>query len=101
MRALPMRTLMAAVIVMGVLIVLGITTIVVTIGMRMSGPRQEAGAAAGAVAQAVLDEPAGTRIAGVALAADRVAVQLQGGGADRVVVLDTAGRVLARIGLAK
>ena len=96
--ALPMRALMAAVIVMGVLIVLGVTTIVVTIAMRMSGPRQ----GAGEVVQAVLDEPAGTRIAGVSLAADRVAVQLQGGGADRVVVVDIgAGRVLARIGLAR
>jgi len=50
----------------------------------------------------VLDEPEGTHIAGVSLATDRVAVQLQGGGADRVVVVDTrAGRVVARIGLAK
>lgn len=94
---MPMRALKAAVIVMGVLIVLGVTTIVVTIVSRMSGPR----AATGEVAQAVLDEPSGTRIASVSLAADRVAVQLQGGGADRVVVVDNAGHVLARIGLAK
>jgi hypothetical protein len=94
-----MRALKAAVIVMGVLIVAGVGTIVVTIVTRMAGPGAGVG---GAVAQAVLDEPEGTHIAGVSLATDRVAVQLQGGGADRVVVVDTrAGRVVARIGLAK
>jgi hypothetical protein len=91
-----MRALQAAVIVMGVLIVAGVATIVVTIVSRMSG------AGGGAVAQALLDEPAGTRIAGASVAADRVAVQLQGGGPDRVVVVETrGGRVIARIALAK
>ena len=91
-----MRALQAAVIVMGVLIVAGVATIAVTIATRMSG------GGAGPAAQALLDEPAGTRIAGVSLAADRLAVQLQGGGADRVVVLDTRlGRVVARVTLAK
>ncbi len=93
-----MRALKAAVIVMGVLIVAGVAVIAVTIVRRMSGP----GAGVGTVARAVLDEPAGTRIAGLSVAADRLAVQLQGGGPDRVVVLDTtAGRVIARIGLAQ
>jgi hypothetical protein len=91
-----MRVLLAAVIVMGLLILAGVTTIVVTIVHRMSGSALDTGVAA----QAVLDEPAGTRIAGVSLAADRVALQLQGGGPDRVLVLDTrAGRVVARFGL--
>ncbi len=93
-----MRALKLAVIVMGVLILAGTGTIVITVVNRMSGPAP----ASGAAAQAVLDEPAGTRIAGVSLAPDRVALQLQGGGPDRVLVLDTrAGRVVARIGLGK
>jgi hypothetical protein len=92
-----MRALQAAVIVMGVLIVAGVATIVVTIVTRLGG-----GGTGGAVAQALLDEPAGTRIAGLSVAVDRLAVQLQGGGADRVVVLETrTGHVIARIGLAR
>jgi hypothetical protein len=94
-----MRALKAAVIVMGVLIVLGVTAIVITIVSRSMGPGAAAGSAA---AQVLLDEPEGTRIAGTSLATDRLAVQLQGGGADRVVLVDThAGRVIARIALAK
>jgi hypothetical protein len=92
-----MRALQAAVIVMGVLIVAGVATIVVTVVSRLSG----GGAAGGMPTQALLDEPAGSRIAGLAVAADRVAVQLQGGGPDRVVVVETrSGHVIARIGLA-
>ncbi len=93
-----MRALQAAVIVMGVMIVAGVATIMVTIASRMSG-----GGAGGAMVQTVLaDEPAGTRIAGASLAADRVAVQLQGGGPDRVVVIETRnGRVIAKIALAR
>jgi hypothetical protein len=93
-----MRALQAAVIVMGVLIVGGVATIVATIVSRMSG-----GAAGGAAVQTILaDEPAGTRIAGASVAADRVAVQLQGGGPDRVLVIDTRhGSVIARIALAR
>jgi hypothetical protein len=94
-----MRALKAAVIVMGVLIVAGVTTIVVTIVSRTVNSGSGASAVA---AQVVLDEPAGTHIVGTSLAADRLAVQLQGGGGDRVVLVDThAGRVIARIGLAK
>jgi hypothetical protein len=50
----------------------------------------------------VLDEPAGTHIAGVSMLPDRLAVQLQGGGPDRVVVVDSrSGRVIARVGLSR
>jgi hypothetical protein len=119
MQALPMRALKAAVIVMGVLILAGVAVIVVTIVHRMSGTgaRQapgpsaqqegvpEAGALAAApttLVQTVLDEPAGTRITGAAASVDRLALQLQGGGPDRVVVVDTrAGRVVARVALAR
>jgi hypothetical protein len=91
-----MRALQVAVVVMAVLIVAGVATLAVVIVQRVSGAGRDGGA------QAVLDEPAGTRIAGIAAAADRLAVQLQGGGPDRVVVLDTrTGRVLARAGLAR
>ncbi len=90
-----MRWLKVAVVVMGVLIVAGVGTIVMVAVQRMS-PR------GGEIASAVLDEPAGTRITGTALGPDRMAVQLQGGGPDRVVVVDTkAGRVLGRLELAR
>ncbi len=59
------------------------------------GGRRRAGCAS-----VLLDEPAGTRIAGIAAVGDRLAVQLQGGGADRVVLLDPhTGAVVGRIGL--
>ncbi len=85
---------------MSVLIVAGIAVIVVTLVNRMSAV--PAGIASAAPANVVLDEPAGTRIAGTSMNAERLAIQLQGGGADRVVVLDLrAGRVLGRVGLGR
>jgi hypothetical protein len=49
----------------------------------------------------VLDEPTGTRITGIAALHERLAVQLQGGGADRVVLLDPGtGAVIGRVSLA-
>jgi hypothetical protein len=93
-----MRALQTATIVMGVLIVAGVATIVVTIVSRMSG-----GGTGGAAVQTVLaDQPPGTRIAGASVAADRIAVQLQGGGPDRVVVIETRnGRVIATVALGR
>lgn len=94
-----MRALKAAVIVMGVLIVAGVVTIVVTIVQRTAG--SGAPSAGGTTAQATLNEPEGTQIAGTSLSGDRLALQLQGGGAGRVVVLDTrTGHVLLRATLA-
>jgi hypothetical protein len=91
-----MRALMTAVVVMGVLIVAGVVTIVVTIVGRMG-----AGAAATATSS-LIDEPAGTHIAGVAALSDRLALTLQGGGPDRVVVVDLrSGRIVARASLAR
>ncbi len=93
-----MRGLMAAVIGMGVLIVAGVTGLVVTMMQRMSAVSAP-NASATALA---LDEPEGTRIAGAALGPDRMAVQLSGGGPDRVVIVDTkSGRVVGRVGLAR
>jgi hypothetical protein len=92
-----MRALLAAVVIMGVLIVAGVVTVVVTIAQRVAGSASPAVAV-----QAVLDEPAGTRIIGAALAPDRLALTLQGGGPDRVVVLDPrSGRIVARATLAR
>jgi uncharacterized membrane protein len=90
-----MRWLMVAVVAMGVLIVAGMATIGVVIVRRMS-------VAPAVVRDAVLDEPAGTRIAGVSALADRLALRLEGGGADRVVVVDLqTGRVVGRAALAR
>jgi len=89
------RALKVAVVFMGVLIVGGVITLFTLLAQRMSS-------GSGPIASAVLDEPAGTRIAGTSTAPDRLVVQLQGGGPDRVVVLDTkTGRVLGRVGLAR
>jgi Family of unknown function (DUF6476) len=91
-----MRFLKVLVIVMGVLIVAATTTLVVLIARRIGG----SGTAVPASVAVLLDEPGGTRIVGIAAAGDRLAMQLQGGGADRVVLLDPrTGVVVGRIGL--
>lgn len=90
-----MRALLAVVIGMGVLIVVGVAVLIATIVGRLGGA---AGPAAGPI---VLDEPEGTRIAGVSSLPDRLTLMLQGAGPDRVVVVDIrSGRVLARASLA-
>lgn len=106
-----MRGLMTAVIGMGVLIVAGVTVLVVVMVQRMSSPPAPNASAVVASAPsppvtdataALIDEPAGTRISAVSLAGDRLAVQLAGGGPDRVVIMDTrTGRVIARAALAR
>lgn len=91
-----MRALKILTIVMAVMIVVAVVILGVTILRRMNAPAGPAFAA-----QAVLDEPAGTRIVGIAGLQDRLAVQLQGGGADRVLFLDPrTGQVLGRAALA-
>lgn len=101
-----MRGLMAAVIGMGIMIVAGVTVLVVVMVQRMSAPPPAIASAIAttpASADAVmLDEPVGTRIATISVAADHLALQLVGGGPDRVVLLDTrTGRIVARTGLAR
>ncbi len=89
------RFLKALTIGMAVLIVVATTALVVLIARRIGGT----GSTAPSVV-AVLDEPAGTRIARVTAAGDRLAVQLQGGGPDRVLLVDPrTGEVVGRIGL--
>jgi hypothetical protein len=90
-----MRYLKVLVIVMGVLIVIATTVLLVLIARRIGGVGP-----APTVIAVELDEPAGTRIARIASAGDRLAVQLQGGGLDRVVLVDPrTGAVAGRIGL--
>ena len=89
-----MRFLKFITIAMAVLIVAGTTVLLVVISRRIVAP------AAPPQMAVLLDEPAGTRIAGVAGVGDRIAVRLEGGGADRVVLLDArTGAVAGRIGL--
>ncbi len=101
-----MRALKIAVVVMGVLIVVGTVGLVVGIARRSSAPPVASALPVAAVMPAsvasVLDEPAGTHIAGIAAVRDRLAVQLQGGGVDRVVLIDPAtGAVAGHISLAR
>ena len=90
-----MRGLLALVIAMGVLIVAGVLVIGITLAHRLG----TAASLPAAPVDAVLDQPAGTQIAGVASLGGRVAITLRGGGPDRVVVLD-GGRVAGTIRLA-
>jgi hypothetical protein len=97
-----MRVLKIAVVVMGVLIVLGTMGLVIGIARRSAPPSVPPVAALPASVSAELDEPAGTRIAGIVALRDRLAVQLQGGGPDRVVLIDPAtGTLVGRISLAR
>ena len=90
-----MRALVVAVVAMGVLIVIGGATLGVMVARRAAVPPP-------AVQNAVLDEPAGTRIAAMSALPDRLALQLAGGGPDRVVVVDLrTGQVVGRAALAR
>jgi len=91
-----MRALKILTIVMGVLIVGGTATLGVLIARRL-------GSAQGAPFSVRLDEPEGTRIAAMAGVQDRLALYLQGGGPDRVVLIDPhsgarAGRLVVAPG---
>jgi len=94
-----MRAVKIATIAMGVLILLGTTVILVTIVKRSISGAPGMPEKAFAI---VLDEPAGTGIVGIAPVRDRLAVQLRGGGMDRVLLIDPAsGAVVGRISLAR
>lgn len=102
-----LRAVKIAAIVMAVLIVLGTTTLFVMMAKRGMDSAPQTAATPMApmeIAQiaAILDEPPGTRIAGITAVADRLAVQLTGGGADRIVLLDPrTGQVAGRVALAR
>ena len=96
-----MRALKIATIVMGVLIVVGTAALIIEVARRVSLPSSPVAALPASLA-AVLDEPAGTHITGIAAVRDRLAVQLAGGGVDRVVLIDpSTGAVAGRISLAR
>ncbi len=89
-----MKAMLTAVIVMGVLIVLGVATLAITVVRRLSAPAAQAAL--------VLDEPAGTHMVALGSTGDRLAILLQGGGPDRTLLLDPrSGQVVGRIGLAR
>jgi hypothetical protein len=92
-----MRFLKVLVIGMGVLIVVATTVLIVLIVHRLGG----AAPAKTASASVLLDQPLGTRIVGIAAADDRLALHLQGGGPDRVVLVEPrTGAVMGTIGIA-
>jgi len=84
-----MRILTALTIAMGVLILLGTTVLVIAL-VKRPGLQPNANPLA-----ITLDEPPGTRIVGIAAVTDRLALYLQGGGPDRVVLVDPRSGVVA------
>ncbi len=95
-----MRGLLVLVGVLTVLLLVGTVAVVGTILGRHAGvPRPAATKLAGPI---VLDQPAGTHVAGASWGDGRLSLTLQGGGPDRVVVLDGAdGRVLLDVRLGR
>ncbi len=85
-----MRALKAATIVMGILILVGTAVLIATIIKRATAPAPvaAAGGFVPASVTTVLHEPAGTRITGLASVGSVLALSLQGGGPDRVVLID-------------
>ncbi|MFO1024647.1 MAG: hypothetical protein U1E70_05635 [Acetobacteraceae bacterium] len=95
------RGVKIAAIVMGVLIVVGTIGLAIGVVRKASAPSVPVAAALPSVVDVVLQEPEGTRIAAIAVLADRLAVQLQGGGVDRVVLVDPkTGALAGRVSLA-
>ena len=98
------RALLAAVIVMGVMILVGTGALIGVIASRAVHPPRPAALSAGLLPSIVLDQPPGTRITAVARQSDTLlAVTLGGGGAgDRLLVWDTiTGRVVAKLTLGR
>jgi hypothetical protein len=91
-----MRALKIATIVMGVLIVL-CTGGLLTMMVKRSSPSP---IAAPADMHAMLAEPPGSRIVAISVIQDRLALLLQGGGTDRIVLVDPrTGKAAGRISL--
>ncbi|HEY6433058.1 MAG TPA: hypothetical protein VIZ17_13850 [Acetobacteraceae bacterium] len=84
-----MRILTALTVAMGVLILLGTTVLVVALVKRPAS-----GIGTNPVDLA-LDEPAGTRITAITSVADQLALELQGGGPDRVILINPRSGVVA------
>ena len=97
-----LRALKIAVIVMGVLIVVATAVLIAAMIRRQTTPAAVSLPAPAAGGTVLLDEPAGTRIGSIVPVRDGLALLLQGGGPDRVVLIDPAtGRPSERIGLAR
>ena len=98
-----MRVLKVVTVVMGLLIIVGTIGLMVVMARRSSAPIQPAPvgtAATGAPFSVTLQEPEGTRIVAATPLQDRLGVQLQGGGADRILLIDPhTGAVTGRISL--
>ena len=96
-----MKAVKIAVLVMGILILLGTAVIIGTVIKRATSGGSVASGPDKAFVS-LLDEPAGTSIAAIAPLNDRMAVHLRGGGPDRVLLIDPAtGTVTGRISLAR
>ncbi len=102
------KILLIAIVVMGIMLVVGVIALGVMMAGRMSGGRTPARVESSAPVTAgepfvrALDEPAGSQIAGIATAGERLAVHVTGGGAARVLLVDPQdGRVVGRIVLAR
>jgi hypothetical protein len=88
-----MRVVKIATVVMGIMILLGTVGLITAMLMRRPGSQ-----VAPANLAVTLNEPPETRISGIAALSDRLAVLLQGGGADRVILVDPhTGAIAGRI----
>jgi hypothetical protein len=88
-----MRALKILTVAMGVAIILATAALGVLIARRLSTP------VGGTAFTSTLSQPDGTHLVAIAGVQDRLAVWLQGGGADRIVLIDphtgaVAGRIL-------
>lgn len=92
-----MRGLVIVVVILSGLLVAGAGAVAAKLLSRTPGHGVPAQAPVAALS--VLNEPPGSRIVGVAAVADGVAVVVQGGGADRVLIV-AGGREIGRISLA-
>ncbi len=79
------RALLGLVIGLAVLIVGGFAVVVTTLAHRVLAPER----AHPVEATITLGEPPGTRVSALVANGDRLALLLQGGGSDRVVLIDT------------
>ncbi len=105
-----MRAVKIAVVVMGVLIVLATAALIAAVIRRNNAPPPPLaaalpipvpGLAPSPPAALTLDEPAGTHVGSMLRLQQGMALLLQGGGPDRVVILDATGHPTARIALTR
>ena len=97
---LPLRALKIAVVVMGIMLVVGFAALVAVVAGRLSrgGP---AAVPSASVTAAPLEVPAGTRIETIGVGADRlaIAVLLPDGSRELIIVDIVSGRRIGKIPL--